>query len=58
MVAADVEFIEKTCSTMGLTLNRSKCEVMTHNSINICYDALRDFKQIEVEDSQLLGAPL
>src|SRR6218665_224071 len=57
-VAAEVEFIEKTCSTMGLTLNRSKCEVITRNNINISHDALRDFKQIEVEDVQLLGSPL
>src|SRR6218665_715913 len=37
-VAADVEFIEKTCSTMGLTLNRSKCEVITRNNISISHD--------------------
>src|SRR6218665_288544 len=57
-VAADVEFIEKTCSTMGLTLNRSKFKVITHNNISISHDALRDFKQIEVKEAQLLGAPL
>ena len=43
---------------MGLTLNRSKCEVITRNNISISHDALRDFKQIEVKDAQLLGAPL
>ena len=54
-VAADVEFIEKTCSTMGLTLNRSKCEVITRNNISISHDALRYLKQIEVKDAQLLA---
>src|SRR6218665_2171163 len=43
---------------MGLTLNRSKCEVITRNNISISHDALRDFKQIEVKEAQLLGAPL
>src|SRR6218665_1808943 len=45
-------------STMGLTLNRSKCEVITRNNISISHDALRDFKQIEVKEAQLFGAPL
>jgi hypothetical protein len=57
-VAADVDFIERTCSTMGLTLNRSKCEVIARNNNNTGYDSLRDFKFIDVEQAQLLGAPL
>ena len=42
-VAADIEYIERSCSTMGLTLNRSKCEVITRDSNIIGYDSLRDF---------------
>jgi hypothetical protein len=57
-VAADVEFIERACSTIGLALNRSKCEVITRDSKNIGYDSLKEFRPIDVEEAQLLGAPL
>ena len=57
-VASDVELIERSCSALGLTLNRPKCEVITRNSNNTGHNSLLDFRQIAVEEAQLLGAPL
>jgi len=43
---------------MGLTLNVSKCELITESWTVVCDPVLQSFKRVPVSEAFLLGAPL
>jgi len=55
-VILDIQRITTEGGDRGLHLNPSKCEVVTHPSLTD--PTLQSFKQVEVQDATLLGAPL
>ena len=57
-MADDVSNIFKEGDHLGLILNTSKCEVITHRGFNVQSSTLCSFQRVEVEDTVLLGAPL
>jgi len=58
MVARDVELVRKAGAELGLLLNVSKCELISHPGCIIHDPTLQSFIQIPVTDATLLGAPL
>src|SRR5687767_2556943 len=59
IVAADVALIEQKCSELGLHLNRSKCEVISHDvNLPSRHGPLSQFSHTGPETATLLGAPL
>ena len=43
---------------MGLQLNTSKCELITHRKQPISDSLFRSFTRVDINDASLLGAPL
>ena len=58
VVAADVATIIKTGSQLGLSLNISKCELITHSGFNVTDSILSSFTRVSLDNAVLLGAPL
>ena len=58
MVAADIQQVMAEGSKMGLCLNPSKCEVISHPDSNIVDQTMSSFTFVNVADATLLGAPL
>jgi len=57
-VAKDVERVAEFGQAMGLTLNISKCELITESETVVCDPVLQSFKRVQVSEAILLGAPL
>ena len=57
-VVSDITEISKVGSSMGLTLNPSKCELIAHQDLSVKDDCLLSFVRVNVSDATLLGAPL
>jgi hypothetical protein len=57
-VAADVHHLIQSGSKMGLHLNPSKCEVISHPDLHIDDPVLQSFTPVCVDNASLLGAPL
>ena len=57
-VAADVGRIVEVGRAMGLHLNTSKCELITHKELPISDSLLRSFSRVDIANASLLGAPL
>jgi len=57
-VVSDITEISKVGSSMGLTLNPSKCELIAHQDLSVKDDCLLLFVRVNVSDVTLLGAPL
>ena len=58
VVADDVSKIIKEGEDLGLILNTSKCELITHRGFNVRSSTLRSLQRVEMEETILLGAPL
>ena len=58
VVAADIQRVMAEGSKMGLCLNPSKCEVISHPDSNIVDQTMSSFTFVNVADATLLGAPL
>ena len=59
IIASDVELIKDKAKQYGLTLNISKCRLITENSKKFSdIEAFKDFRLIRLEDMTLLGAPV
>ena len=58
MVAADIQQVMAEGSKMGLCLNPSKCEVISHPDSNIADQTMSSFTFVSVADATLLGALL
>jgi len=52
-VAEDVEVIMKAGADMGLKLNTSKCELITHPGCRVNDPTLLSFLQIQVTEAEL-----
>ena len=57
-VAADVGRIVEVGMAIGLHLNISKCELITHRDQTISDTLLQSFTRVDIADASLLGAPL
>jgi len=57
-VGSDILEISKVGSSMGFTLNPSKCELIAHQDLSVKDDCLLSFVRVNVSDATLLGAPL
>jgi len=57
VVADDISKIIKEGEELGLIMNTSKCELITHRWFNVQSGTLRSFQRVEVEET-VLGAPL
>jgi len=57
-VARDVQTIINVGHEMGLDLNISKCELISHPGYVVSDSTLQSFLQIPVPDAEVLGAPL
>ena len=57
-VVSDITEISKVGSSMGLTLNSSKCELIAHQDLSVKDDCLLSLLRVNVSDATLLGAPL
>jgi len=58
MVARDVTKIIEIGGNLGLSLNCSKCELVTRDHFQVSDPCLQSFSAVSVEDVSLLGAPL
>ena len=58
VVAKDVKRVADIGQAMGLTLNISKCELITEPGTAVCDPVLQSFKRVSVSEATLLGAPL
>ncbi len=58
MVAADVQTVIKEGEAMGLRLNCSKCELVVKRRTLVTDPTLLSFRSVNVNDAELLGAPL
>ena len=58
VVAADIQQVMAEGSKMGLCLNPSKCEVISHPDSNIVDQTMSSFTFVSVADATLFGAPL
>jgi len=58
VVAADIQQMMAEGSKMGLRLNLSKCEVISHPDQNIVDPTMSSFLFVSVADATLLGVPL
>ena len=57
--ARDVQAIIDTHKTMGLVLNRQKCEIIASNfDLVDQHPVFRDFKRVHKEDLVFLGSPV
>ena len=57
-VSRDVIEIKKAGAEMGLMLNPSKCELITHSGMSVPDLFLQSFTRVEIDNATLLGAPL
>ena len=57
-VAHDVAMVESLGSEIGLSLNRSKCELISDSFPDILLPSFQCFKLVHPRDAVLLGAPL
>jgi len=57
-VAQDVAKIVELGGKLGLKLNCSKCEVVTHDNLSVTDPYLQSFSSVSIGDVSLLGAPL
>jgi Reverse transcriptase (RNA-dependent DNA polymerase) len=58
MVCEDVAVIKKGCARLGLSINESKCEVISKDAnLELPYPATH-FRHIDPSSAELLGAPL
>jgi len=58
VVASDVDLIDRESAALGLTLNKSKCEIISNSLQAITHSALRGFKTTPVCEMRLLGSPV
>ena len=58
VVATDIQQVIVEGSKMGLCLNPSKCEVISHPDLNVVDQTISSFTFVSVADATLLGAPL
>ena len=58
VVDADIQQVMVEGSKMGLCLNLSKCEVISHPDPNIIDQTMSSFTFVSVADATLLGAPV
>jgi len=58
VVASDIQKVVVEGSKMGLCLNPSKCEVLSHPDLKIADQTILSFTCVIVADAILLGAPL
>jgi len=58
VVASDIQKVVAEGSKMGLCLNRSKCEVISHPDLKIADQTILSFICVSVATATLLGAPL
>jgi len=58
MVVSDVIEIPKVGSSMSLTLNPSKCELIAHHDLSVKDDCLLSYVRVNTSDATLLGVPL
>ena len=58
VVAKDVKRVTDIGQSMGLTLNISKCELITEPETAVCDPVLQSFKRVSLSEATLLGAPL
>jgi len=58
VVAADIHTISTEGETMGLCLNNKKCEIIAHQQTMISDQTLCSFNRVNVDNAELLGAPL
>ena len=58
VVATDIQQVITEGSKMGLCLNSSKCEVISHPDSNFADPTISSFIFVNVADATLLGAPL
>ena len=58
-VCTDICLIRTKAEHLGLSLNVSKCEVITSHHIDLSsHMALEGFVQVDIRDASLLGSPL
>jgi len=57
-VAKDAERVAEMGQVLGLSLNISKCELITKPGTVVCDPVLQSFKRVPVSEAVLLGAPL
>jgi hypothetical protein len=57
-VARDVAKIVEMGGKMGLNLNCSKCEIITHDDFSVSDSYLQSFSSVPIGEVSLLGAPL
>ena len=57
-VARDVQTVMKIGHDLGLDINPSKCELITHAGCVVTDPTLYSFQPASVWDAELLGAPL
>ena len=58
VVAKDVERVAEVGQALGLTLNVSKCELITEPGTVVRDPVLQSFKRVSVSEAVPLGAPL
>jgi len=58
IVAKDVQIVTDAGHDMGLNINVSKCELIAHRGCHVTDPTLLSFRQIPLENAELLGAPL
>ncbi len=57
-VAADMASLEADCADLGLSLNRSKCELTAKDLHQVTNDSFAQFARLDEGSISLLGAPL
>ena len=57
-MAADVHHVTELGGKLGLHLNPSKCEIISHPGLDLSDPVLQFFTPVRVENATLLGAPL
>jgi len=58
MVTTDIQWVMVEGSKMGLCLNPSNCEVISHPDPQIADQTLLSFNSVSLANTTLLGAPL
>ena len=57
-VAADVDRLSSLCPTLGLSLNTSKCELISSQPLESMNGTINEFIRLKPEQASLLGSPL
>ena len=57
-VQRDVDYIKEHGTTLGCDLNITKCELISHSSLQLSTSTLNSFIKIIPNEANLLGAPL